>query len=316
MKRHRYLTTVLLAAAMLAVGAAGAAKDVNSDAGTSGFSFLKINISARAVGMGGAFTGLADDESALYYNPAGISSFEEKRFILGYHNYFFDMQSGFVGYIYNLDTTKALGAYASYLNYGDFIETDQFGNTTGEFSGGDFLLALTFALKRGYHLGFGATAKFIYEKIQDFSATGLAVDLGAKYTADRKRYTAGLMIQNLGTQLSALGEDKDKLPLSFRAGGSFNPRGLPLTLSSDVVFPLDNDPILAVGGEYYALKPLYIRLGWNTFGSNFRATDSDDKWAGFSGGVGFDIRRLQISYAFSPSADLGESHRVTLTGGL
>ena len=115
----------LLAILVISIGPVGVwAADINTNAGTSAFSFLKINISARAVAMGGAFTGLSDDESSLYYNPAGITSFEENRFILGYHNYFVDMQSGFAGYIQGLDKTKFFGIYASYLNYGDFIETD------------------------------------------------------------------------------------------------------------------------------------------------------------------------------------------------
>lgn len=317
MKRYNNVSAVVLTATLLMVLVTGGrTQDINSSAGTSAFPFLKIDASARAVAMGGAFTGLADDESALYYNPAGIASFEEKRFILGYHNYVVDMQSGFVGYIHSFDATKTAGLYASYLNYGDFIETDQFGNTTGEFSGGDFLLATSFAFKHNYNFAFGATAKFMYEKVQDFSATGLAVDLGGKYIADRNRWAAGLMIQNLGVQLSALGAEKERLPLAFRAGGSYNPRGIPITLSSDVILPIDNDLVFAVGGEYFALKPFYIRMGWNSFGSNYRAADSDDSWAGFSVGVGFDIRKLQISYAFSPAADLGESHRITLAGGL
>jgi len=316
MRQHRILQTLLLAVLAFWLGSvAGSASDINSRAGTSAFPFLKINVSARAVAMGGAFAGLADDESALYYNPAGIVKFEEDRYILGYHNYFVDMQSGFAGYIHPLDTSKTIGVYASYLNYGNFVQTDEFGTTTGEFSGGDVLLAFSFALAKSRHLGFGATAKFIYQKIQDYSATGAAVDIGAKYTGDRERWGLGVVIQNLGAQFSALGDEKDNLPLSFRAGGSITPRGLPMTVSSDIIIPTDNKPVLALGGEYFALKPFYMRLGWNTFGSNFRAGDSDDKLAGFSVGAGFDIKRLQISYAFSPSADLGESHRVTLTGG-
>lgn len=37
--------------------------------GTSSAEFLTIGIGARAIGMGGAFTGLADDVSAGYWNP-------------------------------------------------------------------------------------------------------------------------------------------------------------------------------------------------------------------------------------------------------
>jgi len=130
------------------------------------------------------------------------------------------------------------------------------------------------------------------------------------------------MIQNLGTQLSSLnGGDKDKLPLTFRLGGSANPQGLGVVFSADLIKPVDNDIELAVGGEYYDLKPFYLRMGWNTFGTNYRTTDSEDNWAGLSLGCGFEIKDLgflkntHLSYSFSPAAQLGESHRITFTGG-
>lgn len=306
---------ILSILSLIAITPNALAGDINANAGTSSFPFLKINIGARAVSMGGAFTGLADDEAALYYNPAGIASYEEKRFIFGYHNYFADMQSGFVGLIKPLSYTKTVGAYISYLNYGEFTQTDEFGTSTGTFGGGSLVAAFTFAMRQGYYLNFGGTVKLIYEKVQDFSATGAAVDLAAKYTADRDRYSFGLMIQNLGTQLSSLGEEKDKLPLTVRAGVAVHPRGLPLTLASDLILPTDNDLIFAFGGEYLELRPVVIRAGWNSFGSNYRTAASDDSWAGLSFGAGFDFKNKQISYSFSPSADLGDSHRITLTGG-
>ncbi len=302
---------VLLLAAVTVVG-----KDINASAGTSAFSFLKINLGARPVAMGGAFTGLADDETALYYNPAGLAGAEQKRYILGYHNYFVDMQSGLVGYIHPLNDRQTLGFHVSYLNYGEFTETDLLGNVNGTFGGGDLLIAASFGMKRTYQFSFGATAKFIYEKVHDYSATGVAIDIGARYSSNRGRYTAGLMLQNLGAQLSSLGEEeKDGLPTIVRGGGSARPKGLPLQFVADLILPFDNDLVFAIGAEYYELKPLYLRMGWNSFGKNYRADDSEDNWAGISLGLGIDIRSMQISYAFSPAADLGESHRITLTGG-
>ena len=79
------LTMILLG---LLVAPITSAKVVNSSAGTSAFPFLKINIGARQVAMGGASTGLADDVAALYYNPAGIAGLEDNMFVAGYHNYF------------------------------------------------------------------------------------------------------------------------------------------------------------------------------------------------------------------------------------
>ncbi|MCK4371744.1 MAG: PorV/PorQ family protein [candidate division Zixibacteria bacterium] len=289
--------------------------EINPKAGTSAFPFLKINIGARAIGMGGAATGLADDESALYYNPAGIAGAKETRWIGGYHNYFVDMQSGFVGMIFPIDERSTIAGHFDYLGYGEFIETDDIGKVLGTFGGSDIVLAATYGRQVGYNFKLGITAKFIYEHVHEYSATGLAFDLGAKYIDDRERFTGGVMVQNLGKQLSALGSEKYRLPLTIRGGVSYRPRGLPLLLASDLIVPVDNDIEFAIGGEYHELKPLYLRLGWNSFGSNYRAHDSDDKWAGLTVGVGFDYKRLHIAYAYAPGADLGESHRITVTGG-
>ncbi|PWB68409.1 hypothetical protein C3F09_11690 [candidate division GN15 bacterium] len=292
-----------------------AAKSINSNVGTSAFPFLKINIGARSCGMAGAFTGLADDESALYYNPSGIAFLEGKRFIFEYHNYFADLQSGFVGFIRPIWRDKMLGISIDYLNYGDFIKTDLTGNNLGTFGGSDVMLSTSLAVKQSDYIAYGGSLKFIYEKLDRFSATGVAVDLSAKYLGDRSRYSAGIMVQNIGFQLSALGTEKDKLPLTVRAGGAIKPRGLPLRVAADVIVPIDNGIDFAIGTEYFALKPFYIRIGWNTFGTNYRIEGSTDKWAGLGVGVGFDYRKMQISYAYTPAADLGESHRITVSGG-
>ncbi len=301
--------TLILSGAVLA-------DDVHDKAGTSAFPFLKINIGARAVAMGGAFTGLADDESALYYNPAGIAGYERTRFIAGYHNYFVDLQSGFLGIIRPLNEKLSLGGYVSYLSYGEFTRTDESGTILGEFGGGDLLAAFSIAARRGYNLSLGGTVKLIYESVDEYSASGIAVDLGARYSRYRDRLAFGVAVQNLGTQMSSLGNEKDRLPLTFRGGVAVRPRDLPITLAGDVIVPVDNDVVIAVGGEYWELRPFYVRLGWNSFGSNYRTSDSDDSWAGVGIGVGLEVRNLLFSYAFAPGAELGDSHRITVTGGL
>ncbi len=310
------LSFSLLLVALLSLSAT--AREINSNAGTSSFPFLKIHLGARAVAMGGAATGLADDETALYYNPAGIVGRDEivnNRFILEYHNYFDDIQSGLVGVIHKLDERKSVGVYVNYLNYGEFIETDQLGTVTGDFSGGDLAFAGAFAYQPKLNWRLGGTVKLIYQKIQEFSATGVAVDLGAKYSFDRERYVVGIAVQNLGVQLSSLGEEKDDLPLMLRAGGSVRPRQIPILLAADVIVPTDNNVDVAIGAEYLNAEPVFLRLGWNSYGSNYRAAESDDSWAGLSLGLGIDINKYQISYGFTPAAELGESHRITVTGG-
>ncbi len=88
---------------------------INSNAGTSAYTFLKIGTGAKSQALGGAFVGFADDETALFYNPAGLTSDGERfeiyddlldipereqvlnRFTASYINYLLDFQYGFVG---------------------------------------------------------------------------------------------------------------------------------------------------------------------------------------------------------------------------
>ena len=45
-----------------------------TNVGTTSASFLEIGAGARSLAMGGAYVSLANDVSALYWNPAGIVS--------------------------------------------------------------------------------------------------------------------------------------------------------------------------------------------------------------------------------------------------
>ena len=87
---------LLAVVAIILIATPTVAKNINSNAGTTGFSFLKLGVGAKAVAMGGAYTGFADDPSTMYYNPSGTMRIREKMFLAGYHNYVLDIQSGFV----------------------------------------------------------------------------------------------------------------------------------------------------------------------------------------------------------------------------
>ena len=62
-RRHPSLLPFALAG-LLAAPAAHATKYAGE--------FLKVPVGARAVGMGGAFTAVADDATAIWWNPAGM----------------------------------------------------------------------------------------------------------------------------------------------------------------------------------------------------------------------------------------------------
>jgi len=319
----RLALILVVGALLLSLPQFGHADENNSDVGTSAFNFLKIEVAARPIAMGGAFTGVADDESSLFYNPAGLATLSGRRLIFGYHNYIFDMQAGFLGYIHPIGAKQTVSVFADYLNYGEFVRADDAGVPDGTFSGSDILFGVGYSRAITDDISVGGDVKLIYEKIDEYSSSGFAVDVGGKYVLPDRRTSFGLSIMNLGTQFSTFieGAEKDQLPLLIRAGASSRLEGLPLLVAADVIYPTDNDFYFAFGLEYLEVKPLFLRIGWTSFGENYKTGSSKDNLSGFSAGFGVDVsdflsfHRMQISYALTPQAELGTSHRVTLSGG-
>lgn len=300
----------------------------NSKVGTTAYSFLKIGAGAKALSMGSAFVGLADDESALYYNPAGIIGFKQKAVSGSYMNYIAGIQSGNLMAILPRgtdvdssamsdeddpafqDSRSALGFSATYLNYGTFQDADATGKIIGEFGGSDIAFGLTYARRVTQQLALGGTAKFIYQKIDQYSSDGVALDAGLLLRLRDKRTNIGLSASNLGFQLSGLStEHKDPLPMLLRVGISHRMRELPFTVSGEGVYPSDNDIYVSIGLEISPNMPFALRFGWSSFGKNYKTGGSKDNMAGFSAGLGFKLSKIAIDYAFLPYADLGSLNR-------
>ena len=66
------------------------------------FSTPGFGVGSRALGMGNAYTGVANDFSAIYWNPAGLAQAQMDEFTFG------------VSYLYNIDTSRFFGAQESY----------------------------------------------------------------------------------------------------------------------------------------------------------------------------------------------------------
>ncbi len=291
--------------------------DINSNAGTTAYSFLKIGVGARAVGMGNAFVGLADDQSALYFNPAGLTQLAGRSFTTNYNNYLTDIQSGFIGYIHPYDEKTRIGLSINYFNYGSFDRTDEDGGNLGTFGAADFALIATYAKKVNPTISLGVNGKFILEKIDDYTSDALALDLGAFHESKGKSLRLGAVVQNLGYQLKSFSAGhKESLPVEVRAGVSHYVRGVPLLVAIDVAKPFDNDIYFCLGGEFLSLKPVFLRMGWSSFGKNHKTGSDKDNLAGLSFGLGVNWKAYRFDYAYSSYADLGGVHRISISGDL
>ncbi len=311
----RLISITIFVALMVFPATVSYAKGINKNAGTTAFSFLKLGVSAKAVAMGGAFCAVADDPSAIYYNPGGTVRLEGKQLLAGYQNYVLDIQSGFIAHTRPIMGKYGLGLFIDYLNFGDFTRTDVNGVPGGEFSGGDFLVGANFSAFIMPELSAGVNIKYMHESADSYGSDAMAADIGFMWKFADSLTTAGLTAYNLGTVISGYTDHKDKLPMGVRAGFSHSLRELPLVLALDGVLPNDNNAYGNIGVEFYKLKPLYMRLGYSLFGENYKTGSSSDGWGGFAAGFGLDIKEYHISYAFTPYLDLGSSHFITITGG-
>jgi hypothetical protein len=335
--RYKAILMAVLACLTVFILFSHSAQAINSKAGTSAFTFLKIGTGAKAQALGGAFVGLADDATALFYNPAGLTAKGEVEtttdpyespqtpvkqtlpnyLTASYINYLLDFQYGFIGYARQLDSSTALGASVSYQNYGTFNRLDAQGNGIGTFGASDFALGLTYSKRLTPKISAGITGKFIYEKVESYSANGLAADLGLMYLLSSDGVSRiGLSLTNLGAQLKGLTkEHKDKLPTKIAAGISHQLVGLPFLFSGEIGKPFDASFYGALGAEFISLRPFYLRIGWNSQGHDYKTGDNNDFLGGFAGGFGLTYKSYQIDYSYSSYADLGSVHRISLEAG-
>jgi hypothetical protein len=298
---------LLLALLLIAVDARA---DFNADArGTTTASFLKLGVGARAVGMGEAYAAVADDATALYWNPAGLARVGKHSAAFMHAPYLASTFYDYGAYAYRAGA-HGFGAGVQYFSAGRMDQTDVNNTALGSFHPHDVAASL------GYAYGFsdegaalGIAAKFIQSKIIE-SASAAAVDVGLQSRVYADRFRLALTATNIGTKMK-FEQDSESLPLALRAGSA-----LKLTerwLSSlDIAFPKDNEPYAAIGTEYgWRAGETFTLIG--RAGYNSRTSGDISGVTGFSLGLGFSFPRAALDYAFLPYGGLGLTHRISLS---
>src|SRR6185436_19877230 len=106
----RKTIAALSLAGFLIPGLAGA-DNIFEKVGTFDGQFLKIGVGARAAAMGGAFVGVADDASSLFWNCAGIARIEadKSELSLNHANWPAELSFDQIGYVFHVK--KIPGAF-------------------------------------------------------------------------------------------------------------------------------------------------------------------------------------------------------------
>ncbi|MDZ7725104.1 MAG: PorV/PorQ family protein [candidate division KSB1 bacterium] len=272
--------------------------------GDTGLAVLKIGAGARAAAMGEAFVALADDATALFWNPAGTSWMKNRQV-------HFTHTQWIQGITHNV-ASVSLPVGSSNIGIGlilNNVEGFEYREIASEeplgtFSSQDIIASLNYSRRVSETFSMGLNVKYVHEKIYTQYADGYLADLGARYQPFSDMYFA-VALQNLGVT-SDMDAEQINIPEITRAGVLYK---LPFSMLQDNVSValdyiklLDADSHVHLGTEFKPFSSLNIRLGYQT--------GYKDK--SFSAGFGLNFGQLHLDYAYVPFGhDLGQSHRFS-----
>ena len=277
----------------------------HANTGGAGGAFLQLGGGARACGMGGAYTAVADDIYSLHWNPGGLNHLTRTEVAASYRFMSLDRRCFFSGIAQPLEPG---GGYAlGWLYAGTEVDRrDINGNITGRMSDSENAFYFAFARELPLPLpaSLGLTMKYLYQTLADQSAKGLGFDLGLQLQLPGN-FRMGCVIKDIGTHLSWETASEDDVPSGIVGGLSWRALSNRLLVAADASKSCDLEADVRLGAEFVAHPMLSIRGGVNHL--------LEAELRSFS--AGFDIRTLvtpgffRFGYAYvTDPIGAGNSH--------
>ena len=306
-----------------------------SKVGVGTGTFLNIPVGARATALGSNFGAVADDPSALYWNPAGITQIAGTSVTGSYTAMFAGINHSFAGITFGISDSYKAGISAVSLSSGDIEVTSLFQDqgTGGFYSATDLAIGASIAGQLTEQFSFGATGKVVNMSIADVSASGIAFDFGTLYDPGFLGMKIAFSVHNLSAPLKysgpglvqrgrtdqitgtrqpdvALEASTVSLPLMFRAG-----------LAADII--RDNEDHALKGmtqfttssneSEHYGLGVEYVWKDLLSARVGYQAGSPDAY--GITGGVGITYEsgafNADLDYGIRPHQNLGLLNTIT-----
>ena len=308
--------------------------------GTTAGQFLKVPVGSRAIGLGGAYVAVANDISAIYWNPAGLVFAGKNGSASFVHtNWLAETNFDFTAVAFH-SPIGTLGLSFTFLSMDDMIvRTEDEPDGTGEFfSAGDMSIGLSYAKRLTDRFSVGVNAKYVRQQIWHMIASTIAMDVGILFKTDFDWLTLGVSVSNFGPKMQYSGKDifinydftpneygdnqyifanlqtdKWDLPLMFRFGLAIdvlNTEMNQITAAIEARHPNDNTESICLGAEYGFRKRFFLRAG-------YQSLFEEESEKGLSAGVGFLYRLssqmpLMLDYAYADWGRLTSVHRFSL----
>jgi hypothetical protein len=296
-------------------------------AGTSSGTFLRIGVGARAVAMGESFVAVANDPTAIYWNPAGLGSLQRREVSESHVDWPADIHYDHLTIV--LPSRRLGGSLGFQLGVlgtriQETTEIEPFG-TGREFSYTDLVAGVAFARRWTDKLLVGAGTKYVREdlgsQVGGTTTSAVLFDVGSIFYLGLGSVRIATSLTNFGPEMRPSGQyvspysgelrhyDGFDPPMTFRYGVAFEPLETHvqrITTSLEMNQPADNQQQLKGGVEWSYRRVFALRTGYN-FNADLLK---------FSAGAGFVTEfaslRGTCDYAYTDGGILGAIHRVSL----
>jgi len=330
-------------AAMLLPGTAAATKYAGA--------FMENGGGARALGMGGAFTAVADDPSATFWNPAGLATMSDREILLMHSERFGDLiDRDFIAYTqpvgWSLFGGESAGIGISVIRLGidDIPFTDHLTglldtNNDGIVDDDELRGLLTlqdqiqyksdqeFSLMFSYgeQLGSwqaGASLKFVRQSVGPYSSLGVGADIAFLRPRIWKSLDFGIKFQDITTTYLSWSTGRNELITPAVVPGlawnsAFPDWNMDLLLAASLETRFDNrrDADQMWGGSVSANSHLGLEVGFSRKVFLRGGFDSGFETVDLTAGAGFHLNPLTIDYAYAgDTLDIDEvTHRISLS---
>ncbi|MBI4397180.1 MAG: tetratricopeptide repeat protein [Elusimicrobia bacterium] len=268
-----------------------AARPLFAQAGEAG-RILEEGADARGLALGRAYTAVVNDNTSLYWNPAGLGGVLQTQVSALQASLYMDSAYGYLGFASPFRKKQgSWGAHLLRMGTGTAEKRSALNDPTGSFSYQEIGLGLGAGV-RGLispRLSAGTGIKVLQRSLDTSVDSQLALDVGTQYRLSPKA-RLGMNLQNVVSMRS--GDTDDRLPFKTRVGASYQLFGGLLT-----ALEMEDLRELSLGTEY--------NLGLVSLRAGLRER-------GVSLGGGIVFRGFQLDYATQSHAELGALQRFSL----
>jgi len=290
----------------------------DGQAGTE--SVFNFGFGARAMSMGHAYVAIANDPSAVHWNPAGLDRVYQQSVTLFHASFWEGTIYDFIAYAYPTLDIGTFGVGLARIGVGDILYTNKDNDNLGlgTFSFDMYRFYLSYGVDLPWDLAAGASLKVDRMAFYDVGTEGnindmgIGFDFGLMYrpkffsTPFLQDWSVGLNVQNLFAPQLKPGDIVDVLPVTFKFGIAkkirFMGPGNEFNIAIDLGKAEHTDLTFGFGTEYVFQELGMVRLGY------------DGNALAFGAGVKYSM--FQIDYAFgNPSTEglLDPVHRISLS---